>query len=117
MPNLVLRDDATTYGTYNPVLRRLKSLTGITRDSAGNVLGNSVVHLFRTVSDLETDQGTSDAITGSYAFSTITDNLSYYVVGVNSRGADSTNITADSTVFTADRSSLQGVTVNVLVGV
>ena len=44
-------------------------ITGITRDSAGAVLGNCVVHLFRTSDDVEVDQVNSDA-SGNFTFTT-----------------------------------------------
>lgn len=44
------------------------NITGVTRDSAGAILGNCVVHLFRTTDDVEIDQVNSDA-SGNYIFS------------------------------------------------
>lgn len=44
-------------------------LAGVTKDSAGAILGSCVVQLFRTTDDAIIAETTSDPVTGAYSFS------------------------------------------------
>lgn len=50
------------FSTYN------NSITGVTKDSSGAVLGSCTVKLYRTSDDVELLSTVSDAITGAYVF-------------------------------------------------
>jgi hypothetical protein len=54
-------------------------ITGITKDSAGAVLGGCTVRLFRTADDVEVDQAVSDAGDGTYSVGVPTDDTYYCV--------------------------------------
>lgn len=119
MPTLVLQGVAA-----NPlpvkagnaaVLRRIYTITGITRGSSGTALPYCFAHAIRTSDDRGVDKQQSNSA-GSYSVS-VYDTSTYYVVGNTGYTADSTILTADSTVTTADTSEYEGTTINTLVGV
>lgn len=62
------------------------SLSGISRDSAGSVLGNCVVQLFRTANDELLQEVTSDA-SGNFWFSLMPPGP-YYLVAYKAGGTD-----------------------------
>ena len=63
-------------------------ITGVTRDSAGAVLGSCVVHLFRTTDDVELDQVNSDA-SGNFSFvSGLSSEQSHYIVAYKAGSPD-----------------------------
>lgn len=43
-------------------------ISGVTRDSAGAILGGCVVELYQTLTDLPLQKVTSDATTGAFTF-------------------------------------------------
>lgn len=58
-----------------------KTLAGVTRDQAGNILGSCTVILFRQSDNFACQVTTSDATTGAYSFARdFFDTQSYYVV-------------------------------------
>lgn len=92
---------------------------GITKNSTGTALGNCVVHLFRTIDDVEVDQTTSDT-NGFYEFRAASAAQNYYavaykaasgsaafvqVIGSAAFGADSTTtvLTVSKTVTLGNR--------------
>lgn len=103
----------------NVVLRRSRTVTGVTRGPTGAALPFCRVHLFRTSDDLEMSETVSDA-NGSYSF-TVHDLVAYYVLATrySEYRADSTAYTADSFgafPLTADVLEVTGATQNTLTG-
>lgn len=72
-------------------------ISGYTRDSAGSVLGNCVVDLFRTVDDLRLDTGTSDA-NGYYQFRTAVPAEMYFVVAYKAGAPDTAGTTVNTLI-------------------
>ena len=75
-------------------------ISGVTKDSAGVILGSCVVELYRTSDDMPLEKVTSDATTGVYQFSSVSLGQAYYVVAYKAGAPD-----------------VAGTTVNTLVGV
>jgi len=63
-----------------PLNAPTKTLAGVTRDSAGAVLGSCTVKLFRQSDDLMVATVTSDAVTGAYSFVRGGDDIFVYYV-------------------------------------
>lgn len=57
----------TLFNSQKDKVKQQWLITGVTRDSAGAVLGNCTVHLFNTIDDAEIAQMNSDA-SGNYSF-------------------------------------------------
>lgn len=112
--NIVLRSEAVASG--NVILRRIRSISGVTRNSIGAVLPSVAVHLFRTSDDLNIADDTSDPTTGAYTFF-VPSTDPYYVAGFKNFTADDALRTADTGALTADVSVIEGVTANTLIGV
>jgi hypothetical protein len=70
-------------------------ITGVTKDSAGAVLGGCSVHLFRTADDVEVDQVVSDAGDGTYSVGTPTDDT-HYAVAYKAGSPDVAGTTVDT---------------------
>lgn len=64
-----------------------QQLSGVTRDSAGAILGGCTVELFSTSSDLLMLSTVSDAVTGIYLFS-VPDAGPYYIVAYKAGAPD-----------------------------
>ena len=64
-----------------------QQITGVTRDSAGAVLGGCGVELFRTASDIMMLRTVSDATTGDFRFSA-PDEGPYYIVAYKAGAPD-----------------------------
>ena len=105
---------ALTYG-YLPMPTPPMRLTisGITKDSTGAVLGSCTVSLYRTNSSATSDHDalsdkndvlmerlTSDAVTGAYSFSAIGLGSQYYVVAYRSGTPDVAGTTVNTLVGT-----------------
>ena len=86
----LLRPTAQGIGSY--------TISGVSRDAQGNLLGGCTVLLFITGSDALYGKVVSEAVTGAFSFSVPNTTTPYYAVFFNSAG------------------SLAGVTVNTLVG-
>ena len=74
----------------------LFTITGVTRDSTGNVVVSCVVHLFATATDVEAGQTTSDAGTGVYAFTLGSGVGTYYVVAYKAGSPDIAGTTVNT---------------------
>lgn len=70
------------------------AITGITKDSLGNVLGNCEVMLFRSDNEMIQSVGDSDS-NGSYTFY-VGASLSYYIVAYKSGSPDVAGTTVNS---------------------
>ena len=70
-----------------PTLPKL-TISGITRDSTGTILGGCVVELLRTQYDVKVDSTISDAVTGAYEFSVVGLGQQYYIVAYKSGSPD-----------------------------
>lgn len=70
---------------------------GVTRDSAGVILGSCDVHVFRTVDDVEVDQVVSDATTGVYRCA-VAGGLTYYVVAYKAGSPDVSGTTLNTLI-------------------
>lgn len=115
MPTLVLQGVPSNASNNTLYLRRIYTITGVTKFANNTTVPFCPVHLFRFTGDLRVDIQTSDA-SGNYTVS-LYDQERYYVVGNTEYTADSIRWNADSTVFTADASEYEGVTINTLIGV
>src|SRR4051812_16659930 len=71
-------------------------ISGITRNSAGAVLGSCTVKLFCTLDDLLMETVTSDPSTGVYQFSPVGASVQFYVVAYKAGSPD----VAETTVNT-----------------
>lgn len=47
---------------------RVATISGVTKDSAGAILGSCVVELYETATDIALFKTTSDAVTGAFNF-------------------------------------------------
>ena len=63
-------------------------ISGVTRDSAGTILGGCTVRLFKTADNAFVDSVTSDATTGAYSFTTAGLSEAYYVVAYKAGSPD-----------------------------
>lgn len=75
-------------------------ISGVTKDSAGAILGSCVVKLYRTLTDQELEATVSDSVTGAYSFNSVGPGLTYYVVAYKPGAPD-----------------VMGTTLNTLVGI
>lgn len=75
-------------------------ISGVTKDSAGAVLGSCVVELYRTLDDMPLEKVTSDAATGVYRFSAVGAGQSYYVVAYKQGSPDVAGTTVNTLVGT-----------------
>lgn len=73
----------------------LSGIAGVTRDSAGAILASCDVHLFRTATDVEVDQTTSDG-SGVYSFPNVTPAEAYYVLAYRAGSPDVTGATLNT---------------------
>lgn len=73
------------------------SLSGITRDSTGAVLGGCDVHLFQTGTDIEVGQTTSDG-SGNFSFS-LGNNAGYFYLVAYKTGSPDVAGTSINTLF------------------
>lgn len=73
-------------------------ISGVTKDSLGNVLGSCTVSLFRTIDDILFEEQTSDASTGAYSFSSIGLSENYYVVAYKAGSPDVAGTTRNDLV-------------------
>lgn len=72
-------------------------LSGVTRDSAGAILGSCVVQLFRTEDDSYQGQTFSDATTGAFTFQ-ILEGGPFYIVAYKAGGPDVAGTTVNTLV-------------------
>ncbi|MCA1569755.1 MAG: hypothetical protein LC798_05420 [Chloroflexi bacterium] len=81
MPEVAL-DRIAAGGTPDwPLNAPLKAITGVTRDTAGAIVGSCTVKLFRQSDDVQVGVVTSHATTGAYSFTRGGDDPnSYYVL-------------------------------------
>ena len=70
-------------------------ITGVTRDNTGAALGNCEVHLFRTATDVEVDQVTSDA-SGNFTLNGTGLGQTYYIVAYKAGGTDVAGTTVNT---------------------
>jgi hypothetical protein len=63
-------------------------ITGVTKDSAGTILGGCEVTLHRTVDHYPLETITSNPVTGAYEFSTVGLAQNYYVVSYKAGSPD-----------------------------
>lgn len=84
---------------YNPRLAwsTPPSISGITKDSTGAVLGSCTVKLYETATDLLLQTTISDAVTGAYAFF-LTPSIPCYVVAYKVGAPDVTGVTLNTLV-------------------
>lgn len=62
-------------------------ISGVTKDSAGAVLGSCLVELFYTIDDRPVSKTLSDATTGAFSFA-VGPNLSCYIVAYKAGSPD-----------------------------
>ena len=84
----------------SPTQGQSVTISGITKDSAGAVLGACNVDLFDTDTDTLQGRGTSDATTGAYSFSAGA-GRTYYVRAWKLGAPDLSGTTVDITVVYA----------------
>ena len=82
-----------------PMPATVYRIDGVTRDSAGAILGSCVVKLFRTSDDTLAGTTTSDATTGAYLFYAAL-GRTYYVVAYKAGSPDLAGTTVNTTVVT-----------------
>lgn len=70
-------------------------LSGVTRDSAGAILGSCTVEMFETATDLRLATTTSDAVTGAYSF-TVANPAVVYLVAYLSGSPDVAGTTVNT---------------------
>lgn len=71
-------------------------VSGVTKDSAGAVLGGCTVKLFRTADDIEVQESLSDG-SGNYAFQPVNNgNGPYYVVAYKAGSPDVAGTTVNT---------------------
>lgn len=71
------------------------AISGVTRDSAGAVLGTCVIDLFLTETDLKIDTTTSDA-NGVFEFRSTAPITNYYMVAYKAGSPDVAGVTANT---------------------
>jgi hypothetical protein len=74
------------------------SISGITRDSTGVILGSCAVSLYRTLDNQVMETTTSDPSTGAYSFSTVASGSAYYVVAYKAGSPDVAGTTVNTLV-------------------
>lgn len=68
---------------------RIAMISGVTRDSAGAILGGCVVELYQTLTDLPLQKVTSDATTGAFTFTAARyAPTTHYIVAYKAGGTD-----------------------------
>jgi hypothetical protein len=72
------------------------SISGITKDSSGSVLGSCVVELFYTQTDFPLSKVTSDATTGAYSFNCSPNAGNYYAVAYKAGSPDVAGTTVNT---------------------
>jgi hypothetical protein len=65
----------------------MATITGVTRDSSGDILGSCVVKAFVTSTDVLADSTTSDSVTGEYSL-TVSAGVEHYLVAYKSGSPD-----------------------------
>jgi hypothetical protein len=80
-----------------PIPGSISRISGVTRDSAGNPLGNCVVKLFRLSDNLLVDQVVSDGA-GNYILGSCSPTETYYAVAYKAGSPDVTGATANTLV-------------------
>lgn len=74
-------------------------ISGVTRDSAGVILGSCNVQLFETITDLYISDTTSDATTGAYSFTNVSPmSRQYYIVAYKAGAPDVAGTTVNTLV-------------------
>ena len=82
---------------YDPTITNSSvSITGITRDGSGTPLGSCVVHVFRTVDDVEVAQVTSSS-TGAFSVS-VAAGVEHYIVAYKAGTPDKAGTTKNTLV-------------------
>lgn len=71
------------------------TLSGITKDSSGSILGSCVVQLFITANDLLVTETISDASTGSYSFNILVSGP-FYIVAYKAGSPDVAGTTVNT---------------------
>jgi hypothetical protein len=94
MPDLVLAG-VSAGGSTALVLGRAFTLSAVTRDQTGAILGGCQVHLFRTAGDVAVDVIQSDPTTGAFTH-TVFDQALYYYTGVKQESGSSSVIRGSS---------------------
>lgn len=84
---------------YIPLPTLYLHISGVTKDSAGAVLGDCVVQLFRTINDAIIEETTSDA-NGIYSFATVALGTQYYVVAYKTGSPDVAGTTVNTLIGT-----------------
>jgi hypothetical protein len=77
------------------------TISGVTRDSVGAVLGACTVHLFRTADDLLFEVVTSDPTTGAFSVSAVGLAEQYYLVAYHPGSPDVAGTTLNTLTGTA----------------
>lgn len=72
------------------------SISGITKDSSGSVLGSCVVELFYTSTDLPLSKVISNATTGAYSFNCSPNAGNYYAVAYKTGSPDVAGTTVNT---------------------
>jgi hypothetical protein len=72
-------------------------ITGVTKDSNGNILGSCVVELYETATDIALYKTTSDAVTGYYSFTCARYSpITHYVVAYKAGSPDVAGTTVNT---------------------
>lgn len=71
-------------------------ISGVTKDSAGAILGSCAVALYRTADDKLMERTTSDVTTGAYAFQSVVLGSAYYVVAYKAGSPDVAGTTVNT---------------------
>jgi len=74
-------------------------ISGVTRDSAGAILGSCTVSLFRTLDNLLMEAVVSDATTGAYSFSSVGLGEEYFVVAYKQGSPDVAGTTVRTLIY------------------
>jgi hypothetical protein len=82
-----------------PTLGHSLVISGVTKDSAGAVLGSCAVDLFTTADDVIQGRTVSDASTGAYSFSA-GGGRTYYIVAYKAGSPDVAGTTVNTLVVT-----------------
>lgn len=74
-------------------------ISGVTKDSAGAILGSCNVQLFETLTDRYISDTTSDATTGAYSFTNVSPmSRTYYIVAYKAGAPDVAGTTVNTLV-------------------
>ena len=74
------------------------TISGVTRDNTGAILGGCAVEIFRTQDDVKFDNTTSDAVTGVYIFNAAVLGDQYYAVAYKAGSPDVAGTTVNTIV-------------------